>query len=568
MDLRRIKKSLGRTPNPEEVTFLNNLFLVCKPLLKWRNELAIIESGRNKYSAMILLAGQNPSDPLKTDGLLSCIAGGYDKRLTLKINLGTIIGGERLFQPKTDINVTDGTLLFVQKSRSLLQFVKSIYSRSEVMSLEPVFKNGLPLSILKLVSRDQSTTGICLNGFQGQDEFFNHRKAGILTVVQGGFDQELIQQGEETGCSVFSLGHLTEDGMVSFELDGIKKVRIHKSIITTLLGNQNADTAYREIKTAPVSQTHSKVKIKDYSAAIQNLVHLTQSRENPVVAPAKLLIESQVVFGNLRSGKGFGIALNDNDHLEISDPGIRGMAFLSSAVRRLVCRGIKPESATALILSNKRSNKLTELIQGLKKAADHLNIQMSNSVVATKKQDGIQCRVAAAGLFIKQKRFPQHFQRSGDFISILGSHRGELGTSLFLKHLSTSNHGVHPTLDLNMESRIQEAVLTGIQAGLIQSARSVSGGGLAVTIAKALLNQNSAIGARIHYSRKLSPEELLFGETQGLTLISITEDDLMEFERICMNIGVPSTTIGRVTADGLYTFNDIVKLAVKDLHSK
>jgi hypothetical protein len=39
----------------------------------------------------------------------------------------------------------------------------------------------------------------------------------------------------------------------------------------------------------------------------------------------------------------------------------------------------------------------------------------------------------------------------------------------------------------------------------------------------------------------------------------------MEFERICMTIGLPSTTIGRVTGDGRFKFNDVVNLDVNKL---
>jgi len=47
-----------------------------------------------------------------------------------------------------------------------------------------------------------------------------------------------------------------------------------------------------------------------------------------------------------------------------------------------------------------------------------------------------------------------------------------------------------------------------------------------------------------------------------VVLITLDENDLMEFERICMNVGVPSTTIGRVTDDGKFTFNDLINLPV------
>jgi phosphoribosylformylglycinamidine synthase len=171
----------------------------------------------------------------------------------------------------------------------------------------------------------------------------------------------------------------------------------------------------------------------------------------------------------------------------------------------------------------------------------------------------------AAGIYTRNELIPNTFITEDLFISILGSHRGELGGSRYLHLLNQENKGYRPVVDLLMESRLQEAVLTGINGELIQSARPIGRGGVALAIAQSF-EKNSNLGARIHFSRKLKTEELLFGETQGLALVTIKENDLMEFERVCMTIGVPATTIGRVTGDGFYTFNKSIKLSVNKLN--
>ena len=92
-----------------------------------------------------------------------------------------------------------------------------------------------------------------------------------------------------------------------------------------------------------------------------------------------------------------------------------------------------------------------------------------------------------------------------------------------------------------------------------------SSAGAIKLVASNLITSSDEMGARIHLSRKLKPEELLFGETHGLVLISLREEDIMEFERICMNIGVPCTTIGRVTNTGRLTFNDLIDISTVKL---
>ncbi len=94
---------------------------------------------------------------------------------------------------------------------------------------------------------------------------------------------------------------------------------------------------------------------------------------------------------------------------------------------------------------------------------------------------------------------------------------------------------------------------------------NISNGGLAIALVRSLKNAEMGLGARIHLSRKLRQDEMLFGETQGMVLVSIGERDLMEFERICMTIGIPSTTIGRVTNDSRFKFNDVVNIERKKL---
>ena len=79
-------------------------------------------------------------------------------------------------------------------------------------------------------------------------------------------------------------------------------------------------------------------------------------------------------------------------------------------------------------------------------------------------------------------------------------------------------------------------------------------------MAHAIIASAQGVGARIHLSSKIRNDQLLFGETRGLTIISVSEESIIEIERLCMNSGVPCTAIGRVTSDGQYTFNELIKL--------
>ncbi|GIS70985.1 MAG: hypothetical protein CM1200mP10_05620 [Candidatus Neomarinimicrobiota bacterium] len=58
-----------------------------------------------------------------------------------------------------------------------------------------------------------------------------------------------------------------------------------------------------------------------------------------------------------------------------------------------------------------------------------------------------------------------------------------------------------------------------------------------MAIANALLLGSFGLVREYIFPRKMRNDELLFGETQGLVMVTLSENDLIEFERICMTTG-------------------------------
>ncbi len=265
-------------------------------------------------------------------------------------------------------------------------------------------------------------------------------------------------------------------------------------------------------------------------------------------------------------------AVPGNSHFLSIDPKFAGQMLIADAVRQLTCQGIKAKYVNMNFWLPDPSGpefwKGSELLEATDNTVRHLQLRiLTRNVNQIGGDYDFHCSVHSR---IKPdfQLMDNSFKDEGDFISLLGSHRGELGGSVFLREIYNKKGGPAPAVDLNMESRIQEVVMQGIQSGLIKSAVSIGSGGLAVAATRALMKSNDGLGARIHLSRKLREDELLFGETQGLVMISLGENDIMEFERICMTLGVPSTTMGRVTDTGRFTFNDLVDISVNDLKTE
>jgi len=254
----------------------------------------------------------------------------------------------------------------------------------------------------------------------------------------------------------------------------------------------------------------------------------------------------------------------DSNYILKIAPRLAGRIAVASAARRLACLGVKP---TYAVINNifpnncAESNWLaSELMQGQEEAIRELDLTVGSRTIDVF-SDVYQQNVLTVGTTKNNLKTAElKLENVGDFITLLGSHRGELGHSAYEHYISGKLTDNLPSVDLRMENRLQAVVQQGIATKLIKALANVGAGGILIAIAKLLAQSERGIGVRIHLSRKLKDVEILFGETQGIMVVVLSEIDIMEFERICMTSGVPSTTIGRITDNNWFTFNDLIKV--------
>ena len=152
-----------------------------------------------------------------------------------------------------------------------------------------------------------------------------------------------------------------------------------------------------------------------------------------------------------------------------------------------------------------------------------------------------------------------------DFIAVLGSVKGELGHSLYEEVTGFSSDQNQPIFDSTLEYNINQALVQAVSTGVIKKVVTFSKGGLTTALLGLYLKLNCEYGIKIHISRKLKQEELLFGESFGSALVIIGEKELMEFQRICMLHGIPSSTIGRLQIKQEISVNNILIIPEKIL---
>ncbi|MBT3479569.1 MAG: hypothetical protein HOA15_04510 [Candidatus Marinimicrobia bacterium] len=561
MNLKLIQKHLGRIPNDSEQIFFKSIWNSITKQSQFDSEFSQSEVQSNYNSKLILIA-----------------EGKYDPRMIVADNIFLAENRKRLVTIPTEkgsfvLGLSSVTGMNASNSGKHIYFIFGAGIKAMIAKLNklewfegaiPVHKYGLGYALYRLIKENDGGLRLPLKNNDDINILSKKGAQGILVIINRRFENSFNDLIRVSKISHMNLGSITREPNIELFIGQKPVGHIPLSIVDIMIRNdQNLD----EIKMQSTIPKYPQPKLKEKKTFNDELKKLVKDRDK--IGSIKISQKTVNMQGNTvffkRGGTTFGAAVNDNKHITYNDYKMKSMAAIANTARQLACAGIRPEVCSGFVtIPDSNQSEKGSFLKGIKDAAQILNLDIKYLSI----ESGLglpKGTFCTAGTAIKEGLFPNTFPESDLFISMLGSHRGELGGSHYLSLLNQENAGNRPVVDLMMESRLQDTILTGIQGELIQSARPIGRGGIAVSIAKSLAN-NKNMGTRVHFSRKLKTEELLFGETQGLVLVTINESDLMEFERVCMTIGIPATTIGRVTNDGIYSFNDSIKVKVEDLN--
>src|SRR2546425_12494134 len=126
------------------------------------------------------------------------------------------------------------------------------------------------------------------------------------------------------------------------------------------------------------------------------------------------------------------------------------------------------------------------------------------------------------GLLARADRaVPSHARAAGDVVFVLGETRAELGASQLWEAVYGFVGGHPPRVDLPVERRLVDCLVTAAERGLLRSAHDCSHGGLSVALAEVAMGgpyDDTGFGLDIDlsaYGLRLAVDDLLFSESQG-----------------------------------------------------
>ena len=259
--------------------------------------------------------------------------------------------------------------------------------------------------------------------------------------------------------------------------------------------------------------------------------------------------------------KAIAVAVDGNGRHCFLDPFVGGQIAVAEVCRNLSCTGARPLALTDCLnfgnpLRPDIYYQLEECIRGMALASETFDAPVvSGNVSLFNETQGQAVHptpvVGALGLIEDATRTVRAgFPSEGLSVMLLGPGPGsataqDLAGSEYLQVMHGLTAG-QPSIDLDLERRVQEVCRQAIADGLVRSAHDCSDGGLAVALAESCIIGGVGFRGIMDATRW---DTTLFGEKQSRIVVSLDSAYLPRLADLARSRGVPLLSLGRTGGD-------------------
>ena len=261
--------------------------------------------------------------------------------------------------------------------------------------------------------------------------------------------------------------------------------------------------------------------------------------------------------------RALALSVDGNARFVYLDPFAGAQLAVAEAARNVACAGGLPIGATnCLNFGNPERPEImwqfARAVEGIGAACRALDIPITGGNVSLYNETdgkailptpvlGVVGLIEDAATVVGRS-----FRAEGDAVVLLGTGRGELGGSEYLKAMHGLVRGVPPLLDLELEKALQDLLVRGVSGGLVKSAHDCAEGGFAVALAECCFG--TAMGAtadilEVAVAAGFGDVAALFGESASRVIVSVDAGRTAEVQALARGAGVAAAVVGRVGGD-------------------
>ncbi|WP_438315262.1 phosphoribosylformylglycinamidine synthase subunit PurL [Candidatus Caldatribacterium sp. SIUC1] len=411
-------------------------------------------------------------------------------------------------------------------------------------------------------------------GMEAWEIMMSESQERMLLCVAKGHEEEIRSIFRKWGLEAEVIGRVTDTGRVTIRYHGevVADIPAKELVRPPVYTPERVRPAYLD---AVNSLALDDVPLPgDFREAFEKLLaspnlaskrwifeqydHMVQT--NTVILPGTGTVVLRV------KGKPWGIAVTTdcNPFYCYLDPYRGAQIAVAEAARNLAACGARPAGVTdCLNFGNPekpdRYWQFVAAISGLSEACRFFKIPVVSGNVSFYNESPLGAvyptpTIGMVGIVQDVTRALRGcFSEEGSLVLLFGETKKELGGSEYLRVVHGIEAGPPPSLDLGFEKRLQEFLIQCIEDRLFLSCCDVSEGGLAIAVAEAALSGERAFGVEVDLAPLggLREDVLLFGESCGRALASVSPACFEEIAGRAKGWGIPCVLLGRVGGDHL-----------------
>jgi len=470
----------------------------------------------------------------------------------------------------------------------LLEACLELFKTDFVVGIQDMGAAGLTSSAFEMAGRSHSGMIMHLDkvpareeGMTPYDFMLSESQERMLLCAKKGSEEEIIKIFEKWDLDAAVVGEVTDTGIMELFWHGESCATMPIDPVSEeapILDRPTSRPTYLdEIKDKGVDDFESVDDQEAFDRLISSIEVVDKSwvynqydsmvQTNTVKGAGSLDASSIRVKEN---GKALSMSSDCNPRYCYIDP-FKGasLAVLESG-RNVAMSGAKPLAITDCLNFGNPENpevmwQFAQSCEGIKEACSELTTPVvSGNVSLYNETNGESVyptpAIAMVGVNESENRvLPSSFQSEGNSILLIGETNGEFGGSLYLKELFNATVGSLAEIDYTKELRLWQLVIEANQDGLLESAKDVNVGGVAIAISK--MSATSSLGAKVELDVNNSKD--IFDETQHRALIEVKDENIDSVAKMAMDLGLTIQKIGNIGGDEVSINN--IKVSLNNL---
>ena len=468
--------------------------------------------------------------------------------------------------------------------RRLREACLELIEKGLVVGMQDMGAAGLTCSSCETASRGE--TGIEIDvalvpqrekGMTPYEILLSESQERMLAILKEGKEKAALDILQKWNINAVKIGKVTDDKMMRVREKGVVVCEVPAEALT-----KKAPLYDREVKEPAYLKEAQKLARESLKEPDDLNRVLLQLLDSPTIASKESAYKSftaidkdEVIAGAgsdaavvkvKGTNKALAISVDCNGRYCHLNPYNGAMMAVAEAARNVVCAGARPLAITdGLNFGNpmKPENywQFQKCIEGLSRACSVLKTPVISGNVSFYNENPKGAvdptpMVGMVGLIKDANKYvTQDFKNEGDLIVLLGENRADLSGSEYLYLVHKQKKG-NPQIDIEKERAVQEAALSAIESGIINSAHDCSEGGLAITLAESCItNAGRMLGAVVKLDElknsDIRLDEILFGEAPSRIVVSLGKDKLSALEEIAGKHSVSCRVLGNVSGANL-----------------